>query len=299
MAVKDKPEDLTDLSVEDVVSNREEGSKEGKVAIEVDIGKKPDAEVAAQAGDRKPPPASPDGETIKSFTNQFHGYRRITEKMQRQMEEIQDHLLELANRPHQAFPQSQAAPPGSLEAEAEKLVNDGRWQEAINKLADARFQTHLAALEERRAFEDRQRQAVETMDSAKRRVLDRYPELDPRTGDEEASVSQLYREVLNQHPEYLTNNLGPILAMRDAEDLAQERGIALSARETRNGENQDRERKIRAREAAVPVSRGRSTEDKVPLSQDQKEFADYHGIPLETYARSVKKSRGGEGVSYE
>lgn len=138
-----------------------------------------------------------------------------------------------------------------------------------------------------------QRTNRQVLSESKERVLQRYPGLSSDTSEE----TKLYNEVLDMHPEYLTLPKGPIFAMRDMEELAEERGIQLSGKKTAPSSDAARVASSSAKAALTaggryPESQGR----RVVLTKDELEFCKEQGIKPEDFARerlNVEASRKG------
>ena len=162
--------------------------------------------------------------------------------------------------------------------EYDKLVEKD-WKAAVRKMA----QEEAKMLREQERAEDIKKQFEATqlnrLEQAKRTVLDRYPQLN----DEDSEFAQKYKQVLVKHPEYLSNEFGPVLAMREMED--EMRGEGKLDETTKTVVEKEVTRRARAGVTAVPKSIP-SNSGKSTLSREEKDFCDFNGIKYDVYLRN-------------
>lgn len=166
-----------------------------------------------------------------------------------------------------------------------KLQSD--WKGTVRELA------RLEAQEIRKQEQVQYQANAERMKNAqlleanKQAVINRHKELD----DENHIKNQLYRQVIQEKPEYLTNSYGPILAMRDMEDKLKEMGYIDEP--TKHQVEREVLRQTRTNGAILPKGMPPSNKNSVTLTKDQKEFCDLNNIKYENYARFSKQATQG------
>jgi len=109
--------------------------------------------------------------------------------------------------------------------------------------------------------------------------MDKHPELNDVTSIKYTT----YRQIVEEHPEYLTNTHGPILAMHDMEERLREQGVPDTS--TQKLVQKEVMRQVRTNGAVIPKGSAVSSSGKNVLSKEQKEFCDANGIKYENYRR--------------
>lgn len=125
---------------------------------------------------------------------------------------------------------------------------------------------------------------------AKKTVLERHPELN----DETTEKAQVFLQILNENPEYLTQANGPIYAMRDMEERLREVGKDIDT-PRRVASNPDATRAARAAVMAGGKATP-STGRRVVLSKEEMEFCQEQGLKPEEFAKqklALEASRKG------
>ena len=209
------------------------------------------------------------------FKNKVYAQDRIISKLQRELEEIRQ-TKQTAPEPEPALDE--------LDQLAQK-----DWKLAVKKLAQEEAKKLYS--EEQHKI---QRQAQETefkglLQTNEEKVLSRYPELN----DSASEHSQIWFEILNKNPRWRASPDGPILVMREMEDVLRGKGYDIDGSRSKAVES---ERKRLASAQATTLETSRATpSNKVILSKEQREFCDTNGITYETYARTLRKT-GERGV---
>ena len=164
--------------------------------------------------------------------------------------------------------------------EYDKLVEKD-WKAAVRKLAKEEAETLRTIEREAEAKKRMEIQQLTLLEQSKKSVIERYPQLN----DENSEISQKYREVVQKHPEYLSNEFGPELAMRSMEDELRNEGRLDEF--TKKVVDKEVARRERVGTTSVPkaVSPGST---KATLTKEDKDFCDYHGIKYDTYLRNKK-----------
>lgn len=178
-----------------------------------------------------------------------------------------------------------------LEAAAPKVpppdpwtgIEDGpQWKQRIEQLAEQKAEEKLRSWQTEQqtlAAAQAQQQALE---ASKGQVIQKYPDLDPETGNPETEVSKAYLEVLNAHPDWQTNPYGPLLTMYAMEEQL----LARSSAGTKPGTP-------RMATTALPPSRPAAGESKSTLTREQKAFCERHGLKDEAYLKVVNALESG------
>jgi len=102
-------------------------------------------------------------------------------------------------------------------------------------------------------------------------VYDKYPELK----DQDSDITKTWMKVVNEHPEWHGDPLGPIAAMHAMEEILESKG--------------DGESRRRARVNATSLRPGTPAKSTtITLSKEQKEFCKSHEISEESYLKTLK-----------
>ncbi len=166
-----------------------------------------------------------------------------------------------------------------------KLQKD--WKGTVEELADARVDAILKRREEAQRFEMERQRNFQLLEDNKKKVMERHKELN----DETSQKAQTYMQVLQEHPEYLNNSFGPVLAMRDMEERLRDSGYIDDS--TKHVVEKEVARQVRTNGATVPKGVSSGGKNSVTLSKEQKEFCDTNSIKYENYARFMKQSQSG------
>lgn len=162
--------------------------------------------------------------------------------------------------------------------EYDKLVEKD-WKAAVRKLA----QEEAASLRQKEREEEARRQMeakqLTALEQSKKTVLDRYPDLK----DETSEVAQKFKEVVAKHPEYISNEYGPILAMREMEEELRSEGKL----DNFSKKVVDKEVERRARTGATSIPKGAApSSGKTTLTPEERRFCEFNGIKYETYLKN-------------
>jgi hypothetical protein len=170
--------------------------------------------------------------------------------------------------------------------EYDKLVEKD-WKAAVRKLA----QEEAATLRKQEREEEFTRQAAakqaNLLEQSKKSVLDRYPQL----SQDDSEISIKFKEVVARHPEYTTNEFGPILAMRDMEEELKSEGKLDTF--SKKVVDKEIERRARVGVASVPKASPASG-SKSTLSAEDKKFCDFNGIKYDVFLRNKQSLSSAE-----
>ena len=187
-------------------------------------------------------------------------------------------------------PQEAPRPQGDRDPYDEMVEKD--WKLAVRQLAREEAEAKLREDKEQVARQSMEQSKLNLLDESKKKVLSKYPELD----DPNSEISRKYVEVLNRNQDYLRNDRGPILAMRDMEEELRSEGRLDEG--TRKVVEKEINRQVRTGAAVLPRSSNGNTGNKVMLTREEKELCDTNNIRYENYASMKKKqeSSGRQGV---
>ena len=167
----------------------------------------------------------------------------------------------------------------------DELLEKGDWRTPITSLARDITREELQKAIQIQREEETKRQSeankVTALESSKKKVLDRYPDL----ADSNSDLSTRYMTVLNSHQEYLTNEYGPLLAMRDMEDELRNEGRLDEY--SKKAVDKEVERRARTQASVLPRVT-RSSPKTIVLSREQKEYCDHNNMDYAEYAKSVR-----------
>lgn len=221
-------------------------------------------------------------EIEKKLNSHFYTQRKKDEEIDRQLKEISQRL-------QGAVVPKQEGPKSEWDEKVQK-----NWKVTVEELADlraeAKFKQLMAEQDNQRKINDEQQRVTNLRQENIKKALVRHPELD----DNGSEKSQLYREILTQNPDYLTDPRGPTLAMHDMEDELRSQG-KLVDEPTRRIVEKEIVRQTRAAASQAPAG-AKSKGNVIVLTKEEKEFCDNHNLKYESYARSKKMIGQKEGV---
>ena len=218
------------------------------------------------------------GGKLEQVENRLRGAQRINTQLQQKVSTLEQRLT----------PPAPVTPQSAKDAELQALVDKGEWQVAVARVASEQAEKlyqDRTALAQRQAALQVQEQTLETSKSL---VIQKYPDLDPETGDAYSDISRVYVAILNQDPALLSNPYGPEIAMYRMEQALQQQTTGVQSAET------IRQQRVGQTQLAPP--RTTPGNGKVVLTHEQKEFIDYHGIDPKTYARIQQSLAQSGGV---
>ena len=167
------------------------------------------------------------------------------------------------------------------------------WKAGVKKVVETQIKDAVkAALKERDDADmvNRRRENVESIvDNSKKQVLERYPEVEVDGSD----YNRFYIQAINEEPDILSNPRGPYIAMKRMEELMEESGI--TPRSAKKIVDKEVNRLVRAGASSI-VGRRPSSNGKITLTREQKEFCDHHKIPYDQFAKNLKASEAVGGV---
>lgn len=169
-----------------------------------------------------------------------------------------------------------------------KLQKD--WKATVDERARLQFQEMARQQSIANQVEYERQRNLQLLEENKRKVLERHKELN----DETSSKADVYRGVLQEHPEYIMNPFGPVLAMRDMEDKLRDRGELDES--TRQVVQKEVIRQTRAGAGVIPKGTPPSKQNSITLTREQKELCDANGWKYEKYAKYANMLKSNQGV---
>jgi len=201
--------------------------------------------------------------------------------MGRQFQEVSKKLDALQYQPPQRVQQDGAKDPYD-----EMVEKD--WKQAVRTLAreEAQAERRIQIQQDYQAKLEQQK--VTLLEQSKQKVLAKYPDIN----DQDSEIAKKYMRILNQNQDYLRNDRGPILAMRDMEDELRDEGRLDEV--SRKAVEKEVNRQVRTGATTLPKpSNGAGSPNKISLTREQKELCDNHNMRYEDYALMLKKQAAG------
>ena len=178
-----------------------------------------------------------------------------------------------------------AKAPNESKDNLDELLEQGNWRTPVETVAEKAVEKALAKQRDEEALKAQEAKRLDTLERSKASVTAKYPDIE----DQKSEVAQRYMKILNEHPEYLSNEFGPVLAMRDMEDNLRQEGRLDEF--TKKKVAEEVERRTRTNASSIPKSSGTpSSSGKVVLTKEDRELCDRMGIRYEDYARNRKVS---------
>lgn len=169
-------------------------------------------------------------------------------------------------------------------ADPDDVLLEKDWKAAVRKQARPEIEAVLAERERLAQQEREVEESKNRLASAKKHVIDKYPDI----MKDDTEIAQRYVKVINEHPEYLNNDYGPILAMRDMEDELRKEGRFDEV--TKKAVDAEVARRARADGASATKGSAGGVTKKITLTAEQKSVADSLGIKYENYAKILEKN---------
>jgi hypothetical protein len=157
------------------------------------------------------------------------------------------------------------------------------WKAAVKKLA---AEEAKALREQEKQEEIRQRMLEKTKNTFQEnigKVLSKYSDLN----DPQSELSQKYVNIVQRHPEYVGNEYGPVLAMRDMEDELRSEGKLDN--DSKKLVQQEVDRRSRSVATAVPKGNAATNTKSPVLTKEEKDMCDRMGVKYDTYLNSKKQ----------
>ncbi len=267
-------DDKKELDVE--VIDDEPEDKDTPSDVTVDLDKK----VEPTKVEPKPEPQRPQVDLSK-LHNTIAFQTRKFEQAMKEIGELKTQLQK-ANTPKEV---------SEIKDEIDEIAQRD-WKAGVKKVVETQITEAVTAALKKRDDEvsaRTKREGVESLvENSKKQVLDRYPEVEVEGSD----YNRFYIQAINEEPDILSNPRGPYIAMKRMEELMQDVGI--TPRATQKIVDKEANRLIRAGASSI-VGRRPSSNGKITLTREQKEFCEHYKIPFDQYAKNLKadEARGG------
>ena len=272
--IETKKDDLTAPRVnlnENEVVNEEE-------SLEVDL--EPKKEVA------KEEPKYVTADQLDKLQKQFNGISKTL----RHVEGVPSQIAELQKVINSRF----ASPAQKTEAkdELDEMLEKGDWRTPVNRLAEKRFNEMMDERDKQAQINQQKILKMSALSSSQKLVRDKYPDID----DQESEIARRFQKVINEKPEYLDNEFGPTLAMRDMEEELRKEGRLDEF--TKQVVDKEVARQVRVGASGVPRNPVGTSGNKITLTKEQRAFCDNVGMKYEDYGKYAKKNQNSpkEGV---
>jgi hypothetical protein len=272
--VKEEPKkDLTDPII-DLQEKEEIKEQDG---IEIDLDPKTET--------KKEEPQYVTAAQLEKLQKQFNGISQTL----RHVKDIPSQIAELkqsisSNRTLTNVEKKEA------KDELDEMLEKGDWRTPVNRLAEKRFNELMEERDRQYQAQQAQHQKLTTLEANKKSVRDKYPDID----DHDSEIARRYQKVISEKPQYLQNEFGPTLAMRDMEDELRSEGRLDEF--TRQVVQKEVARQVRVGAGAVPRNVVNSSSNKIMLTKEQKAFCDAHDLKYEDYGKYARKNSNKEGV---
>ena len=208
-----------------------------------------------------------------SFDNYKHGAQRIQSDLQRKLEAAQ-----AAPRPV-ASPDSKDFWSG--------IENGQQAKQEVERLAEQKAEEKLRAYQAAQRTQAFIEEQQTTQEQSKQRVVDKYPDLHPESGNPDTLISQTYVQVMREMPGVETNPFGPELVMYRMEERLKQAGGSTSSA---NGKGRATARSL-APSRSLPNGSAPLT-----LTREQKALCDRNGWDYIQYAKTAASLDANNGV---
>jgi len=224
--------------------------------------------------EKEPEPKAKEEPKQDSFKNKVYAQDRIISKQQKEIDDLREQMT--------SQPKVEETKPEDFDKDVQS-----DWQGTFRKIAKQEAENIYKADQAKIQKEAQERERKQVQETNEQKVVTKYPELN----DSSSEHTQIWFDVLNKNPRWRTSPDGPILVMREMEDVLRVKGYDIDGRTTK-AVNHERERLANANATSLGTSRP-TPSNKVILSREQREFCDTNGISYEEYARTLKKTAGG------
>ena len=271
--------------------DEEDGNQPG---AEIEV---PEEGAPAKGAEINPDEIAEEQQAFKTLDNKaFALMRKKAKELERKNAEL-NAQLEKAKQPVQAaeqypqqtqFPQQQMQRPTRF-INGQRLVvpeSKAEWDDLAKR--DWQTAVDLKSIINAETIQQQSRQVdshARQLEEAKQSVLKKHPELNG-TADPK---SQIYLQVLREHPEYLNMPRGPIYAMRDMEERMEQQGLTPSAvdaaKKAGAAEESARQSRVAVSSSGGKIDATPANSRSVTLTKDELEFCTNHNLKPEAYAK--------------
>lgn len=247
-----------------------------EVAPEVKVQENPEKEITVQLDENNQPIKQEEKKEEPKYVTADVLNASLTEAIKKATAPLYYELRKSREPQQPVQPAIQPKPESHDELDL-KLQKD--WKGTIREMARQEAVEIRKQEVEQNRIEQQRQQTTQLLENNKMQVLKKHTELN----DETSQKAELYRQVLQERPEYLSNPFGPVLAMRDMEDRLRDLGVVDNS--TRQVVEKEVARQTRTNGGTIPKGSNVQNKNSVTLSKDQKEFCDANGIKYENFAK--------------
>ena len=181
--------------------------------------------------------------------------------------------------------------------ELDQLVEDGKWDVAVEKLADKKVTERINALQQKAVQDRQQADRLVSFQQAQSEAVYKYPDL----ANDDSELTEFYLKVLDKFPQYRNDPNGPMLTMYRMEEEAKRLGVQLTPSEEWSsaykgtpavGGNKEVARRARAQAGSIGAGRGAAGSRTYTLSKEQQEIVRNSGLDEKSYARVASQLEG-------
>lgn len=245
------------------------------VAVELEHEDKPKLEVTPEAKPKEEPKYVTIDE-LKKISKQLDFVSSNLRSSEKEKKELSRKLDELEGRLS-----GRAIKPAEAQDELDKLLEQGEWRTPVKKVAESAIEEALSRRDAQQVAQAQESERLRILEESKKSVRSRYPDIDDPSSDN----AKTYMKILNEKPHYLKSEFGPILAMRDMEDIMDSKETAENSQESVR----------RARVSATSVKAGVPSKSEVKtLTKEQKEFCKSSGLKEEIYLKTLNGMAGNQ-----
>jgi len=243
---------------------------EPHLSVELETDIKPEVKPEVKTEVKKEEPQYVKIDDLKKITKQLDGISSAYRSSEKDKKELASKLEAL-----EARLSGKAIKPSEAQDEMDKLLEQGDWRTPVGRVAEETVSRILKQREAEQATFNQQASRTQKYELAAKTVYDKYPELH----DPNSEITKTWMRVVNDHPEWHGEPLGPIATMNAMEEILDEQDMT----------NNDAESKRRARVNATSVRPGTPAKTQtITLTKEQKEFCKSAGLSEESYLKTLK-----------
>lgn len=278
--------------MDDDVKNQEQDIKADPASVVIDLAEKPVQDEKKQEG-------------VQGKDESFSQYLQRIEQLERKLENqrsasvrVQDGMRKEIADLRATKQVVQDRKPSAQESDKfHQLIQEGRDREAVELVVQERIQKAMENDRLDREIKNAEQKRVSILEESTKWVTAKYPQLDPAKGDSEDPFSQVFDQVVNEHPEWHSDPWGPRLALQEAEHRAQQLGLSLKPQKAVGNGTKPAGGGNRVPIGSLPRSRQDLRSTEVVMSSEEKALCDRNGWKYEDYKRNQKQLEQGGSLS--
>ena len=213
-------------------------------------------------------------EDLKKLSKQLDGMSTAWRTSEKEKKELSKKLEDLEGRLS-----GRAIKPSDAQDELDALIEQGDWRTPVSRVTEDTVNRILKQREAEQHNAQQSENRTKKYESAVNTVYERYPELKDPTSD----ITKTWLKVVNDHPEWHGEPLGPIAAMHAMEEILDTEDLTNTSNETK------RRQRVNATSVRPGTPAKTST---ITLTREQKEFCKSSGLSEESYLKTLKGMSG-------